>query len=347
MGAIPENKRRCQKGPVKDSIMIITQTPLRISFVGGGTDIANFYQLNEGAVISSAIDKYVYVIIKERFDDQIRVGYTRTEIASHVDELNHELVRESLRKTGIDKGVEIVTISDIPAEGTGLGSSSSVTVGLLNACYQYRADPKEPLKLAQDACEIEIDVLRKPIGKQDQYIAALGGLRKIVFHSDERVTSNLVNILAEKYLLLSRNLLLFYTGITRSADAILKEQARNIAKNTEILRQMRTMVDELESELIRGNVDALGEVLHQGWRYKKQLANTISDSTIDRIYEKARRAGALGGKITGAGGGGFLLLYVPLPKQDQVRKALSSLREVPFQLEKYGTKGIFNIEKAI
>ena len=327
--------------------MIISQTPLRISFVGGGTDLPSFYRLEGGAVVSTAIDKYVYVIAKERFDDQIRVGYTQTEIARSIDEVKHDLVREALRKTGVNNGLEIVTVADIPSEGTGLGSSSSVTVGLLNALYQHRGDPKGPSALAEQACEIEIEVLGKPIGKQDQYIAALGGLRRIVFHPDGEVSSEPIDVGEGTLRALSRSLLLFYTGTTRSADPILEEQQANTRSKLETLRRMKEMTIELEQELKKGNIEALGEMLHQGWCYKKKLANGITNSTIDEIYEKARRSGAIGGKITGAGGGGFLLLYVPLHCQEQVREALNGFREVLFSLEPEGTKTLLNSRRPI
>ena len=327
--------------------MIITQTPLRISFVGGGTDLPAFYQWEEGAVISTTIDKYVYVVVKERFDDQIRVGYTRTEIASSVDKVQHDLVREALRRTGVNKGVEIVTISDIPAEGTGLGSSSSITVGLLNALYQYRGEPKDPKTFATEACEIEIGILGRPIGKQDQYIAALGGIRKITFHPDDSVISVPIAIPEETQWMMSRNLLMFYTGVTRSSEDILREQQANTPTKMDALRQMKQMVNELEHELVSGNIDALGEFLHRGWCQKRQLASGITNPSIDGLYEKARKAGAIGGKITGAGGGGFLLLYAPVRFQEQVRQSLSNLRELPFKLERDGTKTLLNARRPI
>lgn len=325
--------------------MIITQTPLRISFVGGGTDLASFYEKEEGAVISSAIDKYVYVLVKQRFDDKIRVGYTRTEIVDSPDRVEHTLVREALKMTGVDRGIEIVTVGDVPGEGTGLGSSSSITVGLLNSLYQYQGTPRDPETLARQACEIEIQRLNKPIGKQDQYIAALGGFRKTVFHTDGRVSSVVLNINNSSLSNLGRNLMLFFSGITRSADNILRTQDGNAEKNLSTLRRMKGMVNELQTELEAGNIDALGEALHEGWRLKKQLAAGITNPQIEEIYERARAAGATGGKITGAGGGGFFLLYVPMQAQDRVRKALSHLKEVPFKLERDGTKTLLNVRR--
>ncbi len=327
--------------------MIITQTPLRISFVGGGTDLPSFYQLDGGAVLSTTIDKYVYVIVKDRFDDNIRLGYTRTEIVDSIDRISHDIVREGMRKTGVDGGVEIVTIADIPAEGTGLGSSSSLTVGLLNAFYQYQGEPKEPWFLAKEACEIEINILGKPIGKQDQYVAALGGLRRFTFHPDETVSSEVIDMPQGTFQALNQNLLLLYTGITRSADPILEEQQANTNVNMRTLRQMKEMVTELQQELTKGNIGALGEILHRAWCHKRELASGITNPVIDEIYDRARAAGALGGKITGAGGGGFLLLYVPIHLRDEVRKALGKLREVPFNLERDGTKTLLNSRRPV
>jgi len=325
--------------------MIITQTPLRISFAGGGTDLADFYKLDGGCVISSAIDKYIYVIIKERFDDKIRVGYSKTEMVDSIDEIEHELVRESLRKTGITQGIEISTMADIPSEGSGLGSSSSVTVGLLNAMYAYKGEPKPPSVLAEEACEIEIDVLGKPIGKQDQYIAAFGNLRLIQFMPTGEVQVDLVDLNSEKKRRLSESLMLFYTGVTRKSEDVLGEQKRNIVDRLLVLRNMRKQAHEIHEALVNGCPDRLGEILHRGWMYKKQLADKISSAPIDEMYEIARKAGAVGGKIAGAGGGGFMLLYCPPERQTPVREALADMKELPFNLERDGTKVIFNVRR--
>lgn len=325
--------------------MIITQTPLRISFAGGGTDLADFYKIDGGCVISSAIDKYIYVIIKERFDDKIRVGYSKTEMVDSVDDIEHELVRECLRKTGIDHGVEIATMADIPSEGSGLGSSSTVTVGLLNAMYSYKGDPKPADTLAEQACEIEIDILGKPIGKQDQYIAAFGNLRLIHFLQDGQVKVNPVDLSPEKKRRFSQGLMLFYTGVTRKAEDVLGEQKHNIVDRVSVLRSMRQQAYEVHETLLNGNIDKFGEVLHQGWLMKKQLASRISNTSIDEMYERALTAGAVGGKVAGAGGGGFMMLYCPPERQTAVREALAEMKELPFNLERDGTKVIFNVRR--
>lgn len=325
--------------------MIITQTPLRISFAGGGTDFADYYKIDGGCVLSSAIDKYIYVIIKERFDAKIRVGYSTTEMVDSVDQIEHELVRECLRMTGITKGVEISTMADIPSEGSGLGSSSSVTVGLLNAMFAYQGEPKPPEVLADLACKVEIDVLGKPIGKQDQYAAAMGNLRLIEFLPSGEVKADIVSLDQTKKRRLSESLMLFFTGITRKSDTILAKQKQNITDRMTTLDDMRRQAYDLHGVLLDGHIDKMGEIMHQGWLYKKQLADKISSGDIDIMYENALKASAIGGKIAGAGGGGFMLLYCPPEHQRKVRSALSELRELPFNLERDGTKVIFNVRR--
>jgi D-glycero-alpha-D-manno-heptose-7-phosphate kinase len=325
--------------------MIIVQTPLRVSFFGGGTDFPPFYLTEGGAVLSSAIDKYIFITIKKRFDNKIRVGYTRAEMVDSVDQIQHDLIREAFRKTGITQGVEIVTMGDIPSEGSGLGSSSTVTVGALQAMYTYLGEIVSPEKLAHEACEIEINTLGKPIGKQDQYIAAYGGLRFIEFQKDGTIRSEKLHVDEKSQRLLNMNFMLFFTGISRKSDTILEEQQNHIADRLETLREIKKMAYTARSELEAANIDILGELLHKSWLLKKQLAGPISNGSIDKMYDAARQAGAIGGKLTGAGGGGFLLLYCPHQKQDAVRSALNPWQELPFQLERDGTKVIFNYRR--
>jgi D-glycero-alpha-D-manno-heptose-7-phosphate kinase len=325
--------------------MIITQTPLRISFLGGGTDFKDFYTQEEGCVLSSAIDKYIFVIIKERFDDKIRVGYTKTELVDRLDKLQHELVREALRQTGITRRVEILTMGDVPSAGTGLGSSSAVTVGLLNAMYTYLGTPKDAETLAREACQIEIGVLGKPIGRQDQYIAAYGNLQFIRFQQDGTVAVEPIALEEGVKRRLNQSLLLFFTNRTRRSEMILNEQVANINQRLDVLREMKRLALEAKECLGQGALDEFGAILHQGWELKKQLASKITNRRIEEIYKAARRAGAIGGKITGAGGGGFLLLYCPHEKQDDVRAALRSFPELPFRLERDGSKVIFNYRR--
>lgn len=320
--------------------MIITQTPLRISLLGGGTDFAEHFEHHEGCVVSTTINKYIYVIVKARFDNKIRVGYTKTELVDDVGKVQHDLVRESLHLTGITRRIEIVTMADIPSEGSGLGSSSAVTVGLLNALHTYLGDQKGQLTLAREACNVEIDRLGHPIGYQDQYIAAYGGLRFIRFTSD--------GIFAEPLLVdsttlrqLDQNLMLFYTNITRKADSILAEQVQNINARKGALTEICHLAHEAKGCLESGETDHIGELLNRNWELKKALASRISNPIINDLYQTALQAGAIGGKISGAGGGGFLTVYCPLERQNDLRSALHGFRELPFNLSQGGTKIVF------
>jgi D-glycero-alpha-D-manno-heptose-7-phosphate kinase len=325
--------------------VIIVQTPLRISFFGGGTDFPSFFKEEGGCVLTSAIDKYIFVSVKERFDDKLRVGYTQTEMVDSVDEIQHELIREALRMTGIRSSLEVTTMGDIPSEGSGLGSSSTVTIGALHALYTYLGEIVSAERLAQEACNIELDVLKKPIGIQDQYIAAYGNLRYFEFLPDGQVKVEKVKLDMETRRAFNDRFLLFFTGVSRRADKILKEQQENIKDRITVLREIKQMVHEARQVLARGDFDTFGLLLHESWKLKKSLAGAITNNVIDDMYEAARRSGAIGGKITGAGGGGFLLLYVPYEKQLSVRKALCGLRELPFRLESDGTKVIFNYRR--
>ncbi|RKY85101.1 GHMP kinase [candidate division KSB1 bacterium] len=327
--------------------MIVVQTPLRISFAGGGTDLKEFWAREEGWVVSSAIDKYIYVIVKERFDDRIYINYSEKEIVDSVDDIKHELVREAMRKTGVSYGVEITTLADIPSEGSGLGSSSSVTVGLLNALYAFKGIQQPAEVLAQQACEIEIDILGKPIGKQDQYIAAYGGLRFFKFLKNGKVEVEKLPVYNENYRRFGSNLMLFYTGRTRSADNILKKQKQNTDDNIEYLRKIKYQAAKIKEYLLTNQFDKVGNVLRETWEYKKKLADGITLPEIEAMYQKALDAGALGGKISGAGGGGFLLLYCSRDKQNRVKEALKNYREFPFLLEQDGSKVIFNYRRYV
>jgi D-glycero-alpha-D-manno-heptose-7-phosphate kinase len=325
--------------------LIIVQTPLRVSFFGGGTDFSSFYMEEGGCALTSAIDKYIFITIKERFDEKLRIGYTRTEMVNNINEVQHELIREAFRKTGIQKGVEVTTMGDIPAAGSGLGSSSTVTVGSLHAMYTYLGEIVPAERLASEACEIEIERLGKPIGIQDQYIAALGGLRFLEFLPNGEIRTEKIHLEDCMKRRLNESLLLFYTGITRKADDILDEQKKNIQWRSAILKEMKRMAYTARDELQAGNLDILGDLLHESWQLKKQLASQISNGSIDTIYQTALRAGATGGKVTGAGGGGFLIFYCPFHKRESVRAALSSLTELPIRLEPDGTKVIFNYRR--
>ena len=326
--------------------MIIVQTPLRVSFFGGGTDFPSFFMEEGGCVLSSAIDKFIFVTVKERFDKKLRIGYTQTEMVDSVDQIHHDLIRESLRITGIENGVEVTTMGDIPSEGSGLGSSSTVTVGSLHAMYAYMGEIVSAERLAREACGIEIDTLKKPIGIQDQYIAAYGGLRFFEFKSDGEVKVEKVKISPDSHRMLNECFLLFFTGVSRRADTILNEQKSNIKDRVTELREIKQMAFQARNDIETGNFDSFGRLMNHSWQLKKKLAGLISNGSINDMYETAQRAGAIGGKITGAGGGGFLLLYVPYERQNAVRTALNGLQELPFRLEADGTKVIFNYRRS-
>lgn len=324
--------------------MIITRTPLRISFAGGGSDLPAYYEREPGAVVSTAIDKYIYITVNPKFDHMIRASYSVTEIVDSVGELKHELIREALYLLKIKEGIEITSISDIPSQGTGLGSSSSYTVGLLNALYAHKGHMAGAERLADEACHIELDRCRKPIGKQDQYIAAYGGLRYTRFNPDGTVFSDPILCSSDTRKRLQNRLLMLYTGLTRSADNILTEQTQQTRSDSDkraSLRKMVGLADQLCEALSRDDIDAFGEILHTGWLEKRKLATNISNGRIDDWYERARANGAIGGKLLGAGGGGFLLLYADPARHADIRRALPELQAVPFHFCPQGSKIIY------
>jgi D-glycero-alpha-D-manno-heptose-7-phosphate kinase len=327
--------------------VIVTQTPLRISFAGGGTDLAAYYEQREGFVVSTAIDKFAYVIVKERFDEDIYLNYMRKEIVQDVEAIEHELIREAMRMAGVERGVEVTLLSDIPSQGSGLGSSSSFTVGLLNALYAYCGEQVTAERLAREACEIEIERLGKPIGKQDQYIAAYGGLRSFRFHRDGSVDVQRLPVDPHELRELGSRLYLFFTGRTRKADAILSEQRQQTGDRMSELDGIKGLAEELEALLAAGEIDRLGETLHANWELKRRLASGISDAAIEEMYERSRASGALGGKICGAGGGGFLLVYCPPDRHERLSKGMRDHRMLPFSLERDGSKVIFNYRREV
>ncbi|QJC53266.1 GHMP kinase [Paenibacillus albicereus] len=318
--------------------MLISKTPLRISFAGGGTDIRAFYGVHGGAVISAAIDKYVYVALHKRFDGRIRIAADAVEEVERVGDIRHDLVRAVLEATGIRGGVDIAIFSDIPSAGTGLGSSSALTVGLLNACHRYQGRAVSQRRLAEQACEIEIDVLQAPIGKQDQYAAALGGLRHYAFHRDGAVDEEPIRMAAERLEGLQRSLLLFYTGITRSASAILRRQTDDAARNMEYWMRIKAQCETMRRALEDGTGgETLGAILHEGWEWKKRLADGITTPAIDEWYGQALRNGATGGKIAGAGGGGFLLLHAEERHHAALREKIG-LPALDVRFDRLGTR---------
>ncbi len=324
--------------------MIISQTPFRVSFAGGGTDMADFYRHDYGAVVSTAIDKFVYLAIHRFFERQFVLKYSRTETCADIDSIQHPLIRECLRAAGTKDFLEITSFADIPSTGSGLGSSSAFSVGLMHALLVQQGRMPSHETCAALACEIEIERLGDPIGKQDQYAAAYGGMNYIRFLPDGSVQVDPIVMAQGLREGLEQRLMLFYTGVTRKAGDILTEQKKNITADAQLRRhltRMRDQADELRVELGNGNIAAVGATLHEGWCLKKQLASGISAPGLDDIYERATKAGAAGGKILGAGGGGFFLFYVEPERQDAVKAALADLRPVDFRLERQGTRIIY------
>jgi D-glycero-alpha-D-manno-heptose-7-phosphate kinase len=321
--------------------VIISQTPYRVIIAGGGTDLPAFYQLEYGAVLSLTINKHMYVTVGPRFDATTRVAYTRTEIVGSVDELQHSIVREALRMTGLGPHLEITTVGDVPA-GTGLGSSSSLTVGLLNALYGYQGRVSSHFRLAEEACRIEIDVLGKPIGRQDQYAAAFGGVNYIRFNPDGVVDVEPVPCTVDTVNELQRHVLMMYTGHERSADHILKRQSDGTRERIGTLREMRDLACQLRNAL-SGNpdIDEFARLLHIGWELKRSLGFGITTGQVDEMYAAARAAGAMGGKLLGAGGGGFLLIMAPPARHEAVREALKRPIEIDFGVDRRGSRLIF------
>ena len=328
--------------------MIITQTPLRIGLVGGGTDLPDYYRERGGRVLNCAIDKYIYVIVKQRFDNDIYLNYSKKEIVSHVDDLEHELVREAMWMTGVTNGVEITTLADIPsAGGSGLGSSSAVTVGLLHALFAYRGRQVTAEELADRACTIEIDRCGKPIGKQDQYISAHGGIRDIRFGPGDQVMAEELELSPAGRRDLQRNIMLFYTGVTRSANSILAEQTANVKATLDQLDLLRDLAGLAADRLRCGDVDAVGEAMRKSWEAKRQLAAGVSNAQIDQAVDRALEAGATGAKLTGAGGGGFLLVICPIEHQRAVRESLADMNELPVTLDRLGSRIVLNVQRDI
>ncbi len=324
--------------------MIISRTPLRMSFVGGGSDLASYYRRFGGAVVSTAINQFVYVTVNKKFDDHIRISYSRTENARSVPRIKHPLVREAMRMLNITGGVEITSIADIPAKGTGLGSSSTFTVGLLHALHAFAERYASAEQLAREACTIEIEQCGEPIGKQDQYAAAFGGLNFIRFDTDDTVTVEKIICRRATIEQLQSHIIVFYTGITRSASTILAHQQKAVAtekKKQVVMKRMVAQAFELREQLQRNELSGFGEMLHEGWELKKTLGPRISSGAIDSWYSAARKAGALGGKLLGAGAGGFLTFYVPPERHEAVAQALPGLRRMDFRFEPQGSRIIF------
>jgi D-glycero-alpha-D-manno-heptose-7-phosphate kinase len=321
--------------------VIITQTPYRVSFAGGGTDLPSFYQQEYGAVFSVAVQKHMYVTLSNRFEASTRVAYSRTEICDAMDDIQHTIVREALRLTGLGRHMEIVTIGDVPA-GTGMGSSSALAVGLLHALHAYKGQLISRHRMAELACDIEINRLKKPIGRQDQYAAAFGGINLMRFNPNHTVDVEPVPCRAETIQELEKHMLLMYTNQQRDADHILQKQSDGTRDKMPVLRAMRDLSLEMAKSISgKGDLTEFARLLHEGWELKRSLGFGIADDRIDRWYTAARKAGAQAGKLLGAGGGGFLLLFAPPETHERIRDALDRPRELAFSIDRLGSRVIF------
>jgi len=325
--------------------MIISKTPFRVSFCGGGSDLAAFYERKGyGAVVSTAIDKFAYIALHRFFENKFVLKYSQTEVSDDVASIKHPLIRECLLHTKTVEPLEITSFADIPSSGSGLGSSSAFSVGLINALLAQQGRMPSHEICADAACQVEIERLHEPIGKQDQYAAAYGGLNYIRFNADGSVHVDPIIMPRERHQALTDHLVMFYTGITRKASSILAEQKQNLASDEarfHTMTIMRDQADQLRDELAQGRIDAVGRLMHEGWLLKKQMASGVSNPQLDDIYSRALAAGATGGKLLGAGGGGFFLFYCEPQKRAALVAALADLRHVDFQLERQGTRIIY------
>lgn len=329
--------------------MILVKTPLRISLVGGGTDLPSFYRKHGGAVVSFTIDKYVYVAVNKPMENKVRVSYSETENVRLSRDLKHDLIRACMEKTGIINQVELVTVADIPGSGTGLGSSSALTVGALNALVQFGIKHHRSKKcydvtdVAEEACDVEIRMCGKEIGKQDQYASAYGGLNHFIFNPDDSVEVKRIPMSDDLLEELNSRLLLFYTGKTRKSSDILKMQNEHIRNDDNvvyIMEKMRDLANEMYVQLMTGNISCVGEMLHKNWVWKRNLSPNITDHDINKWYMIAKNYGATGGKLLGAGGGGFMLFYVDKRYQEDVLNHMP-LKQIPFKITRKGTELVY------
>ena len=323
--------------------MIISRTPLRVSFCGGGTDIDDFSMSEPkgGRVVSAALSRYVYVTINRRFDDRLRASYSTMEDVDSLDKIQHDLIREALRLTGIDSGIEITTIADIPGQGTGLGSSSTVTVGLLNAMHAFQGREVSKEQLAEEACQIEIDTLGAPIGRQDQYAASFGGVNSIRF-GENGVKVEPIEVsegLAKKF---SENFTLVFTGLTRSASKVLSEESDDRSDKIRRMREIRNHADEAASHIEQENLDSLGAILNKTWLSKREASSIVTNKQIDDLYNRAISSGAIGAKLLGAGNGGFLLVCGNQQLRGILQRELGAgHRMFPLEIDFSGSRIIF------
>ena len=331
--------------------MIVSRAPVRFSLGGGGTDLPSYSREHGGFVVAASVDKFVSVCVARRFQNNIRLAYTESEIVDDVEQIKHRIFKAALKMMRIERGVELHSLADVPAN-TGLGSSSSFTVALLNGLHAFKREYVPARQLAEEACNLEIDVLREPIGKQDQYIAAFGGVSALTFHTDGSVDVERLPLRDEVIDDLEANLIIYYSGVERSASSVLKEQAKTITQNTDAAVQRMHRIKELGHEtrriLLSGAIDRYGEMLHEHWTNKRKLASNMSDGTIDEYYDAARKAGAVGGKLMGAGGGGFFMFYVRAADRRRVHDALAArgLRPMRFRFDFDGARIVANFHRS-
>lgn len=331
--------------------MIVSRAPVRFSLGGGGTDLPNYAREHGGFVVAASVDKFVFVCVARRFHNTIRLAYSESEIVDSVDQIKHRIFRAALIAAGLTSGLELHSLADVPAN-TGLGSSSSFTVALLNGLHAFKREFVPAEQLAREACHLEIDVLKEPIGKQDQYIAAYGGISAMTFHTDGSVDVERLPLREEVLDELESNLVIYYSGVERSASTVLKEQAKTIAENRDAavarMHRIKALGYDTKRILLSGQIDAYGEMLHEHWTNKRKLASNMADSTIDEHYEAARNAGAIGGKLMGAGGGGFFMFYVRAAERRRVHDALSArgLRPLRFRFDFDGARIMANFHRS-
>jgi len=330
--------------------MIVSRAPVRFSLGGGGTDLPSYSREHGGFVVAAAVDKFVFVCVARRFQDTIRLAYSESEIVESVGQLKHRIFREALRKSGIQRGIELHSLADVPAN-TGLGSSSSFTVALVNGLHAYKREFVPVEQLAREACELEIDILKEPIGKQDQYIAAYGGVSAMTFHPDGSVDVERLPLRDDVIDELESNLVIYYSGVERAAATVLNEQAKSITTNkddaVQRMHRIKALGHETKRILISGKTETYGEMLHEHWTNKRALASNMADSTIDEHYDAARKAGAIGGKLMGAGGGGFFMFYVRPADRRRVQETLVArgLRPMRFRFDFDGARIMANFHR--
>jgi len=324
--------------------MIVSRTPLRMSFVGGGSDLSSYYRQRGGAVLSTSVDKYMYVTVNQKFDNDIRLSYSITENESSIQQIKHPIVRNTLELLDIQGGVEITSISDIPSQGSGLGSSSSYTVALLHALYAYKGKNVSKEELGRLSSHIEIDLCGDRIGKQDQYAAAFGGLNLIEFNEDDSVVVSPVICKPETIKKMEESIIVFYTGRTRSASALLSEQSDNMkqAGKRELMSSMVSLTYNMRDLLENDDIESLGELLDQNWQLKRQMTVGISDLQIDDWYSKGMLSGATGGKLLGAGNGGFIMFFASKEKHADIVLAMKDLQRVPFSFDAHGSQIVYS-----